>query len=337
MKIIQKLSLLFLLFLTLSVPSIAAVVVNSPANSTSVSSPFNLSASSATCSSQSVSSMGYSFDSSSATTIISGQSINKSVQTSTGTHTLHVKSWGTKGASCVTDVGITVTGTSLVPSSAVSVSSLQSHQTWYAVHDPGAGGSSSGSMSVVNSPSRSGFARQFYTTYTSYGGERYHTSFGDDESATNFVYDTWIYLKDGGSNIANLEFDLNQTIPNGHTVIFGFQCDGWSSTWDYSMNKGTAASPKGAWVKTSQHCNPREWTRNAWHHLQVSYSRNDTGTVTYHSVYLDGKQQAVNATAFSAYALGWGSTLLTNFQVDGATTAWGSATVLLDNLTVYRW
>jgi hypothetical protein len=337
MKILQKLSLLSLLFVTLSVSSMAAVVVNNPANSTSVSSPFNLSASSATCSSQSVASMGYSVDSSSATTVISGQSINQAVQTSTGAHTLHVKSWGSNGASCVTDVNITVTGVSLIPSSAVSVSSLQSQGTWSMKHDPGAGGGSTGAMSVVNSPSRSGFARQFYTTYTSYGGELYHTSFADDESATNFVYDTWVYLMNDAGNIANLEFDLNQTISNGNTVIFGFQCDGWSSTWDFSMNKGTAASPKGAWVNTSQHCNPREWTRNAWHHLQVSYSRTDTGTVTYNAVYLDGNQQPINATAFSAYALGWAPTLLTNFQVDGVSPGWGSATVLLDNLTIYRW
>ena len=82
----------------------------------------------------------------------------------------------------------------------------------------------------------SGSAREFYTTYGNHGGERYHVAFADDENATNFVYDAWVYLTDSAANIANLEMDLNQTMPNGQTVIFGFQCDGYSGTWDYNAN-----------------------------------------------------------------------------------------------------
>ena len=32
---------------------------------------------------------------------------------------------------------------------------------------------------------------------------------------------------------------MNQTMENGQTVIFGFQCDGYTSTWDYTRNAGT--------------------------------------------------------------------------------------------------
>jgi hypothetical protein len=38
----------------------------------------------------------------------------------------------------------------------------------------------------------------------------------------------------------------------------------------------------------------------------------------------------------SAFALGWGSTLLTNFQVDGMGAS-GSPTVYIDELAIYRW
>ena len=89
---------------TASIPAFAGVTVNEPANNSDVSSPFKLSASASTCSSQSVSSMGYSFDSSSDTTVIKGQSIDQSIDSSTGTHTLHVKAWGDNGSSCVEDL-----------------------------------------------------------------------------------------------------------------------------------------------------------------------------------------------------------------------------------------
>jgi len=39
----------------------------------------------------------------------------------------------------------------------------------------------------------------------------------------------------------------------------------------------------------------------------------------------------------SAFALGWGPTLLTNFQVDSATSGKSSSTVYLDELTISRW
>ena len=78
------------------------------------------------------------------------------------------------------------------------------------------------------------------------------------------------------------------------------------------------------------------WSTNAWHHVQVYYSRDSSGNVTYHSVWLDGPQQNINATVNSAFALGWGPVLLTNFQVDGLGAS-GAPIAYLDNLTVSRW
>ena len=79
------------------------------------------------------------------------------------------------------------------------------------------------------------------------------------------------------------------------------------------------------------------WAQNVWHHVQVSYSRDAYGDVTYQSVWLDGNQQQINATVPSAFPLGWAPTLLTNFQVVSTIPGWSSSTVYLDNLAISRW
>jgi hypothetical protein len=241
----------------------------------------------------------------------------------------------------VTDVAITVGGSGgglNIPSNAVSVGAIQTLGNWQAEKDAGTGsGAASGWMSMASSPSHGGSARKFSTSYSDYGGERYDVSFGDDTSATNFLYDGWIYLASPSNSIANIEMDMNQVMSNGQTVIFGFQCDGWSSTWDYTKNAGTAEKPKDAWVHSGAYCNPRSWATNAWHHVQVTYSRDDSGNVTYKSVWLDGVESGINATVPSAFALGWGPTLLTNLQVDGGTAGGSSSTVFMDDLVIYRW
>ncbi len=153
----------------------------------------------------------------------------------------------------------------------------------------------------------------------------------------NFLYDAWIYVAGPSSGVANVEMDMNQVMANGQTVIFGFQCDGWSRHVGLHANNGSPQSPVDAWLHSSASCNPHEWSTNAWHHVQVSYSRDTAGEVTYKSVWFDGAESMINATVPSAFALGWAPTLLTNFQVDGATAATGSSTVYLDELTIYRW
>jgi hypothetical protein len=251
-----------------------------------------------------------------------------------------VKAWGTQGSSCVTEVPITIgkSPAASIPPNAISTSGIHVLKNWQANFDSGTGsGSASGAMSLVKSPSLSGTARQFVTSYTNYGGERYSVTFGSDANATNFLYDGWIYVANPTNDIANVEMDLNQVMPNGQTVIYGFQCDGWSNTWDYTTNTGTPQKPMDQWMHTTASCNPRNWSANTWHHVQILFSRDDSGNVSYQSVWFDGAEQDIDITAPSAFALGWApATLLTNFQVDGIG-AYGSATMYLDNFTVYRW
>ncbi len=326
--------------LTLSLSAFAGVTVNSPVNNTEISSPFTLSASASTCSSQNVISMGYSFDSSSDTTVVNKDSIDASVESSTGTHTLHVKAWGSNGSSCVTDVAIDIKASSSssdsVPENAVTVSHIQALSGWHAAHDSGGPGTSSGSSSIVSSPSLYGSTRRFETSFSDSGDERYAIEFADDVDSKNFFYDAWVDLTSSASKLANLEMDINQVMANGKTVLVGVQCDGYSGHWAYTVNQGSASDVKPAWVsKSGTSCNPRSWSRDNWHHVQFSFSRDDAGTITYHSVWLDGVEAALNATAFGAADLGWGPTINTQFQVDGLGS--GSVTAYLDNLTISRW
>src|SRR5579863_2035265 len=125
MRVSKKFAIAFFLFVSTAIPSFAGVIVNSPGNNSTVSSPFTLSAYTSLCSNQQVSAMGYSLDSSTYTTVFKASSITTTVSASTGGHTLHVKAWGVSGASCVTDVAVTVSTTSAAPASSSSVSSIQ--------------------------------------------------------------------------------------------------------------------------------------------------------------------------------------------------------------------
>lgn len=223
-----------------------------------------------------------------------------------------------------------------IPSTAISVTDVQLLPNWKVNHDPATQGTSVGAMTLVTEPSLSGESAKFASSFTNWGGEIYSRSYAKDPDATNFLYDGEVWIE-SGSLVGNLEMDNNQVIANGDTVIYAFQCAGDSGTWDYSSNAGTRAAPVVKWLHSSQPCNPADWTPNVWHHVQISYSRDAVGNVTYKSVWLDGVEAPINETVPSAFSLGWAAgVLMTNFQVDGVG-AGGSSTLYLDNLTFYRW
>lgn len=224
-----------------------------------------------------------------------------------------------------------------IPSNATQQTDVHLMSGWRIKHDPATPGTATGVMTVVADPSMSGQAQQFSTTFTNGGGELYSLTYANDSSSKNFVYDAQVWVDDG-SQISNLEMDNNQVIPDGDTVIYAFQCSGNTNTWEYSSNVGTPSNPVVKWIKSSSPCKPSNWAPNSWHHVQISYSRDDAGNVTYHSAWLDGVESPINATVNSAFTLGWAAgTLVTNFQVDGVPNTDGSSTLFLDNLTIYRW
>jgi len=317
------------------------LTVSQPSSGAKLVSPFALTASETLCESQPIAAMGYSIDDSGNTTIVFGAALSVQAVSPTGAHTLHVKSWGSRGSACVSNVAVNVvpSPTSTLPSSAIAVNAIQTLTNWQAESDAATGtsGGTSGTTNLVNSPTLSGLGREFITNYANYEGERFHTSFGADTSATNFLYDGWFYLPSPSTSISNLEFDMNQVMANGQTVIFGIQCDFWSKTWDYTANAGTPQHFSDVWLHSTAACNVQNWASNTWHHVQLAYSRDAAGNATYQSVWLDNVEQDLNITVPSAFALGWSPTLLTNFQVDGMTAAPATVTAYADKLTVYRW
>ena len=389
-----------------------AITVTTPASGAQVTSPFQLTASTSTCSSKPAASMGYSIDS--GTTTITTTSFTAAVSAPTGAHVLHVKCWGTKvnqevsininvipstvstptlslasgtyksaqsvaladatpgaiihyssngvapttssavyegpitiSASTVLEAIAVVSGKTtsgfargsyvitppstppVIPSNAIVASNLHRLDTWQFNHDAGTPGTAVGETSLVSTPSQNGSARRFASAYTDAGGEIFSVPYANDVVSKNFVYDGWVWIE-AGSSLSNLEMDSNQVMADGKTVIYAFQCSGYSKKWEYS---GAGAT----WVSSSQPCNVSTWQTNAWHHVQISYSRDDSGNVTYHSVWLDGDEQPINATVPSAFALGWQvGVVQTQFQLDGLGAS-GSSTVYLDSLTISRW
>jgi hypothetical protein len=324
----------------LTVPSFAGVTISNPIAGATVQSPFQLSALSGTCSSQSIASMSYWLDSSTTPTVLTGATLDTTIVAPSGAHTVHVQATGESGSVCVAEVNVTVfsnsTANSIVPTNATSISSIQTLKSWIAQHDTGGKGKSSGSTSIVKAPSLSGSARKFVTKFENGGDERYSVSFADDQADTNFLYDAWVYFDKSSTAIGNLEMDINQVMPNGENAIFAFQCAGYDGVWEYTQNAGTPQKPIVKWTRSTQPCNPRSWTVGVWHNVQIAYSRDDNGMVTYQSVWLDGAEQDLNVTVPSAFALGWAPVLQTQFQVDGFGKD-GTTTVYLDDLTVYSW
>lgn len=344
MRLAKNLALCALMLVTATLSALAQTNISSPTNGASVSSPFTLDMQASYCSSQPVSTVGYSLDNSTQTSSWSADYIDGPVTAPSGWHTLHVKVWGSQGAVCVTDVSINVvsgattsSGNSVVPSYATEVSSIQTLGNWQEIHDGGTPGSSSGTMSIQSSPSLTGAARLFANEFWDYGGERYSVQFSDDETATNFFYDAWVYVANDSNGFSNLEFDLAQTMSGGETVLMGFQCDSWIDRWDYAVNGGSPTQPNDTWLHSYAPCNVHQWSVNTWHHVQIYFSRASNGWVTYHSVWLDGAEQTLNFTVFAGYDLGWGPAIVTNFQIDGNSGGTTWANVYLDAVTVYRW
>jgi hypothetical protein len=226
------------------------------------------------------------------------------------------------------------TGTSRIPSNAISSGVLDGSSRWQWNHDPGTPGSSQGSsVYPVSGLSPDNAAREYYMTYSGRSGEIYHLSFAKDLNATHFVYDAYVYVVDP-SQLANLEMDMNDVMANGKTVILGTQCSTYSKSWEYTYYSGGFH-----WHASNIPCDPKTWSAKTWHHIQIASHRDSNGIATYDWVGVDGVYNNFqNATVNSAASLGWAlGDLLINFQIDGADAGSGSNTLYTDKLIVYRW
>jgi hypothetical protein len=334
--------------LMLSKPALAAnITVASPVNGTTVSSPIWVRAHNVGCDGLTPTAFGYSIDNSG--TLYAGVTHNDvdatKVGIASGTHTIHFKSWTSKGICPVVSTTFKVAGSSTsaavtstagavtsIPASAIGSANLDG-KGWAFEQDAGVPGSARGSTVYPASTPSYDDARKFYMTYSKHGGVRWHVSFAKDASATHFVYDTYVYMVDP-AQVANLELDMNQVMSNGKTVIFGTQCSSYTKTWEYTYVSGGAH-----WKSSNIACNPKNWAANTWHHVQIASHRNSNGDVTYDWVNVDGTHSVFkNATGYSAESLGWAKgDLLINFQMDGANAGSGSITAFIHKMTIFRW
>jgi hypothetical protein len=341
------------------------ITVASPVNGTRVSSSIWVRAHSVGCDGLRPHAFGYSIDNSRTITWgVTAYDIDATkVPISAGTHTIHFKSWTSNGICPVANTTFSTTSVStppppvstppppvsipptppvstppvpvsgLIPSDTIASANLDSATRWAGERDAGMPGSARGSTVYPATTPSGDDARQFYMTYSSRGGVRWHISFARDESATHFVYDTYVYLTDP-SQVANIELDMNQVISDGRTVIFGTQCSSYSKTWEYTIVSGGTH-----WKSSNIPCNPKNWAAKTWHHVQIASHRDDSGVVTYDWVNFDETHSDFkNATGNSAEALGWAKgTLLLNFQLDGSAKDSGAITAYVHKMTVLRW
>lgn len=328
------------------------ITVGAPVNGTSVSSPVWVRAHNVGCDGLAPTAFAYSIDNSSMLSRgVTAFDIDTKAAISAGTHTIHYKAWTTNGACPVVSATFKVAGGGTasgsasggttssstgsasysLPSNAIPSANLDGIGGWSGEHDAGTPGSSRGSMAYPASVPSYGDARKFYMTYRDHGGERWHVSFGKNETSTHFVLDTYIYIVNP-SQVANLEIDLNQVLSNGQTVIYGTQCSRYSQTWEYTE------TPLPHWRSSGIPCNPSHWAANTWHHIQVGYHRSG-GVVTHDWVNLDGTHRVfTNSTHNSARSMGWArGTLLVNVQADGANKGSGSITMYIHKMTFYHW
>ena len=221
-----------------------------------------------------------------------------------------------------------------VPAHAISTGDLDDNNGWNQVHDGGTPGTSRGSTVYPATTPLNDQAREFYMTYTNRAGERWSIlAASGTAAATHFVYDTYV-LFPNPSEVLNLELDINHVTSNGETWILGTQCSGFTGTWEAAYTSGK----KDHWWSSSIKCDPRTWTANTWHHIQIAVHRDANGIVTHDWVVLDGTYYAWNYTRLSAHYLGWEpGTFNVQYQIEGTSKSSSSVTSYVHKMTIYYW
>jgi hypothetical protein len=310
------------------------ITITSPHSNTTYSYPVTVAATFSGCGGTST---GFGYSANSSSFITWGQTNttinNTDYRLTPGTYaTIHFKGWSGSPLCEADATNVTITGPDTT-----TVSNIEDDPTsdWKYVFDTGTSGSASGTTTLVSgSPCQDSQCREFTMSFTDGGGMRGSISFGTDESATNFVYDTYVYLTNP-SSLANLEMDNNQVWDSSNDVlIYGTQCAS-NGYWEYTTNDSGAH-----WNVSTVKCEggPPKWQSDYWHHVQIKAHRDGSGNAYYDSVTLDGVTSQLNDSGFSSFALDWNPNgdLLLNFQMDGNGSS-GSVTAYVDGLTEIYW
>jgi hypothetical protein len=189
----------------------------------------------------------------------------------------------------------------------------------------GKGPSTPHSMTHVSTPSLDGRSAQFNVGGSSpYANAIWWRNLGSHDTATNFVYDVYFYMKNPSASQA-LEFDINQKRA-GKWYVFGTECvlagtPHWNVYDAYNHR----------WVSTGISCTrPKAYT---WNHLVIEFQRSSGGQ-HFVAVTLNGVKHYLNRTYSPKGASA--STVDVAFQMDEN----GSATdysTWVDKLKVTMW
>jgi hypothetical protein len=320
--------------------STTEVVIGSPADGATVSSPAQVSVS--VSGSTLISSVQLYVDDAVGFQAPSAQ-VNTALQLAAGTHTLVAQAWDQSGnAYKSAPVHIMIQGAAAsapaptpapVPSApsapsapAANAAQVQTMSGW-ADCDVCAGAAGNGPKTPhgmqegIGSPSLSGSAARFDVGGTPWGAALWWRELGSHDEAQNLTYDLDFYVDSVASGQA-LEFDVNQTA-GGSKYIFGTECDfRGSGTWRVWNGPGAT------WASTGIAC-PFPDT-GTWHHLTWELQRSG-GQAHFIAVTLDGVRHDVGMSFNGSGQSGSG--LDVAFQAD-LTGSGGSQTVWLDNVNL---
>jgi len=305
-------------FFSLSMAAAAvSVTVTAPGNGSQLGSPFTLTANAS--SHYTITGWHIYVDGNNVYSGGSTDSIQASINASSGTHQVVTRAWDSSGAYGTVTEQITVSsgggggggGLPTPPPGAIVFSNIDDRGNWSYCHNPGcAGGSGSGSYWMApnqNSPSRDGASTEFFNSGV-WANALWWQKLGANNSAHNFLSDFYIDLDGNSQSGAQaLEFDTFQFV-HGYDYMIGSQCNYAAGVWD------TWDEASGHWIHTSISC-PR-FSPNTWHHIQWYVTTNTTAhTYTYVTLVVDGHSYSVNVT-HNARNLGWSDNLGVQWQLD---------------------
>ena len=345
MKIFSR-SLLVLAAIS-AAPLSATVFVTNPSNGSIVGSNVQFVAKADTTCGQGVASMGIYVDDN-LKFIVSGSSLNTSLQLGSGAQRSVVQAWDFCGGATSTPINVTVNSQG---SQGTTLSNLQASGGWNQwgelppVYDICNGGSCSGvewSMNQhISAGSLSGNSTQF-----NIGGWRPYSDVlwsnpvigqGSTQNLPDYnhsllptvhhlTYDTFVYV----TNLAvtqDLEFDVNMYM-YGLGMEWGTECNHLNGgAWDIWNN--VAAK----WVPTNIPCN---LNNNAWNHVVLQVERLSNNDLLYKTLTVNDVTYSINQTVapFQVPSGWWGMTV--NYQMDGNYRQ-ASNTTYLDKLSVTYW
>jgi hypothetical protein len=269
----------------------AGVTVSSPGNGSSPGSPVHFVAkATASTSTAQITALQIYIDNVSKYSTRSA-SLDISLSVPTGTHSVVVQAWDSKGTVYKTPLTISVTGGVVIPSTAKVFSLIEDLTGWESCSVcAGAGGNGPTTphwmAQFQTTPSLDGSSTEFFVGgSTPYAAALWWKQLGPIDSATHFVYDMSFYLTDATAPQA-LEFDANQSV-NGKKYIFGTECDfhggkTWR-VWDSTLK----------WQDTGVSCTAAQ-TAKVWHSLRWEFERTSGGHTHFIAVTVDGVRRVID-------------------------------------------